>query len=295
MSSSSDTSEEWTEGGDVRENDALTRMFEETPIGLGGVSALLLQIAHPKIATAVSRHSDFQRDALGRLSKTLHLITAVAFGRPEDARVAIERMRRKHRLVMGTSPSTGSYSARDPELQLWVWATLVYTCERFVDMFMVDVDEDDSTFRRKHYDQWKDVARRLGIPGDMLPPHRAAFHAYVRHQAERTLIANDESRAIASFILDPWDELPWYVPTPSFIKRSVALLTSGILPSDKLRQSFGLRYDKTSFDTLVSRWRHLMSIASFLRLNRIVLVVYLRLLRSGWIGSSLPSSQRSRL
>ena len=47
---------------------------------LFGPAAVLLQIAHPRVAQGVADHSDFQHDALGRLKRTLTTVNRIAFG-----------------------------------------------------------------------------------------------------------------------------------------------------------------------------------------------------------------------
>ena len=92
---------------------------------LGGTAALLMQVAHPLVAAAVKEHSDFRRDPLRRLTRTLNTTLAVVFGDDRAAERAIARMNRIHRSVRGTAPTGRAYRAMDPALLLWVQATLV--------------------------------------------------------------------------------------------------------------------------------------------------------------------------
>src|ERR1051325_2805260 len=56
------------------------RISRETAVLLGGGSrALLLQVAHPKVAAAVDDHSRYRSDPLGRLRDTLDAIYAFTF------------------------------------------------------------------------------------------------------------------------------------------------------------------------------------------------------------------------
>ena len=85
-----------------------------------GPRALLLQIAHPPVAAGVAEHSDF-RATRGAASTARSAATCAS----STAR------RWRHAPRSGAStPSTGAivgagYRARDPELSLWVHATLV--------------------------------------------------------------------------------------------------------------------------------------------------------------------------
>ena len=51
----------------------------------GGGRALLLQLAHPKVAQGVADHSGFEDDPLPRLAGTLGFLTFVVWGTPEEA------------------------------------------------------------------------------------------------------------------------------------------------------------------------------------------------------------------
>lgn len=93
----------------------------------GGMSAAILQIAHPSVAYGVKDHSRFQEDPLRRLRNTLDAIYAVAFGNREEVEKTRENIARVHRAVKGTLPENRPYSAFDPDAQFWVLATLIHT------------------------------------------------------------------------------------------------------------------------------------------------------------------------
>jgi uncharacterized protein (DUF2236 family) len=96
---------------------------------LFGPAAVLLQVAHPRVAQGVADHSDFREDALGRLRRTLSTVNQIAFGTKEAA----EKMRARLRVVHGGvngAISEGmaepkNYSAFEPDLLMWVLATLI--------------------------------------------------------------------------------------------------------------------------------------------------------------------------
>ena len=94
-----------------------------------GPAAAILQLAHPRIAQGVYDHSNFRRDTLGRLRRTLASTNQIAFGRLSHAKAVSERVAAQHRKVRGIVASGvgGSriYSAFEPDLQLWVLATLI--------------------------------------------------------------------------------------------------------------------------------------------------------------------------
>ena len=81
---------------------------------IGGIRALLLQSLHPLAMAAVAKHSDDRADPWGRLQRTSYFLAVTSFGRAEDARAAIARVRAVHEHVTGTAPDGRPYAASDP-------------------------------------------------------------------------------------------------------------------------------------------------------------------------------------
>src|ERR1043166_5444274 len=104
---------------------AIWRVDREMALLLGGGRALLMQIAHPKIAAGVADHSRFATDPLARLKQTMETMWSIVFDDRARAQASLDRLGRVHERVQGRVPNGPSYSARDPELLLWVHATLV--------------------------------------------------------------------------------------------------------------------------------------------------------------------------
>ena len=97
------------------------RLNREAMLLLGaGPRALLLQLAHPPVAAGVADHSDFRTDPWRRLAGTLRSYLTIVYGTSAAARAEIRRLNALHRGITGPG-----YAARDPELSLWVHATLV--------------------------------------------------------------------------------------------------------------------------------------------------------------------------
>lgn len=87
---------------------------------IGGISALMLQLLHPLALAGVWDHSNFREDLLGRLRRTSQFISGTTFGSTRDAQWLIERVRRIHLQVVGTSADGRPYAASDPDLLTWV-------------------------------------------------------------------------------------------------------------------------------------------------------------------------------
>ncbi|HYU58940.1 MAG TPA: oxygenase MpaB family protein [Actinomycetota bacterium] len=208
------------------------RVNAETALLLGGGRALLLQLAHPMVAAGVADHSDFRRDAFGRLANTLDLTLTVAFGDEDQRRAAASRVTETHRLVTG-SRGPRAYRALDPELLLWVHATLVdgaiVTYERFVGSI-------GGAARGRYHEEMKRQAVAFGIPRDRLPVTLGDFRRYVDRMVA-TLHVSDEARLLSRGVLDP--------RTPTALRPLAGLMrfvTAGLLPP-RIRAAYDLAWD----------------------------------------------------
>jgi uncharacterized protein (DUF2236 family) len=107
----------------------------ERLVVLGWPRAILLQLAHPLVAAGVAEHSSFRRSrrtAVVRLHHTIRAMLALVFGDDERRRASLDGIRAIHRRVhgrlreaAGPFASGTPYSAEDPDLVLWVHATLL--------------------------------------------------------------------------------------------------------------------------------------------------------------------------
>ncbi|MGE3855968.1 MAG: oxygenase MpaB family protein [Dehalococcoidia bacterium] len=193
---------------------------------LGGGRALLMQVAHPLVARGVADHSDFRRDRLGRLLRTLRPMYAIAFGTPEEVRAATEGVRAAHRHVRGAG-----YRADDPALLAWVLATLIDTSLLMHRRFIGPLGEAEA---EAYYAGMAEVGVALGMPREALPPRLAGFDAYVA-ETVATLEVGDAARAIARELFAPVPGAPWL----TLAMPAARALTAGLLPP-RLRAPYAL-------------------------------------------------------
>src|SRR6202165_2323263 len=105
------------------EEESITRRVNrENVLFLGGGRALLMQLAHPNVAAGVDEHSDFRVHPIRRLRRTMLMIMAIVFGDRDTALAAARAVNQVHARVRGQD-----YRALDPDLLLWVHATLMDT------------------------------------------------------------------------------------------------------------------------------------------------------------------------
>lgn len=187
----------------------------------GGGRALLLQLAEPRVAAAVARHSDFATRPLDRLRGTLEYVYAVALGSPADLAAAVAHVDAAHRhVVAARTERAPAYSARDPRLQLWVAATLADTTLVVHGLVFgpLSVDAAGSVQRESSR-----LATALQVPDAWWPQTPEAFAAWWEHQLD-DLVVSDDARRIADELF-AGAGLPWWLrvlmPT---VRRVTALL-----------------------------------------------------------------------
>jgi uncharacterized protein (DUF2236 family) len=174
-----------------------------------GPRALLLQIAHPLVAAGVAEHSDFRADPWARLSGTLRSYLRIVYGTADAARDEIRRLGAIHRGIRGDVLDEAArrrhgarYSALDPDLSLWVHATLVDSTIAAYDAWLEPLDREH---RARYYAETLPVGRAFGIPATKLPPDLDAFEAYLDEMLAPggPIEVGDVARELADAILHP--------------------------------------------------------------------------------------------
>ena len=100
------------------------RVFKN-PVSLfvGGVAAVILELAEPRVRTGVWQYSSFRTDPLPRLKRTGLAAMVTVYGARSAAETMIAGVRRMHDRVAGDTPTGAAYRANDVELLDWVQAT----------------------------------------------------------------------------------------------------------------------------------------------------------------------------
>jgi uncharacterized protein (DUF2236 family) len=93
---------------------------------IGGVAAVILELAEPCVRTGVWEHSRFRRDPVGRLQRTGAAAMITVYGARSIATPMIERVARMHAAISGVTPCGMAFTAADPALLTWVHATASY-------------------------------------------------------------------------------------------------------------------------------------------------------------------------
>src|SRR5260370_25616454 len=157
------------------------RVNRESAVTLAGTCAILMQVAHAKVAAGVRDHSSYQVDTAGRLRRTLDLTMAMVFGPRAVAMQAVRTINSRHRTVHGPG-----YSATDPELLLWVHATLVYSAIRGYRALVGPLTDAEAD---QYYQDTKEIGVLLGIPREMYPGRVEALEAYLQAMIDSGQVA----------------------------------------------------------------------------------------------------------
>jgi len=93
---------------------------------IGGVAAVIMELAEPRVRTGVWEHTTFRINPTGRLRRTGLAAMVTIYGARSTAEAMIARVRRMHDRVAGSTPTGKAYHANDPELLNWVQGTAAF-------------------------------------------------------------------------------------------------------------------------------------------------------------------------
>lgn len=208
---------------------------------LAGGRALLMQLAHPKVAAGVAEHSHFRGDPLGRLRRTMSAMWSIGFDETLAARASLEQVKSVHQRIHGIIPPDESlpfgtrYDALDVELLLWVHATLIDSAMVAYDLFVKRLAPDEKS---RYYDDSKKLAHLFEIPETLVPGSLVEFDLYMDRMLSGDEIAvGPAACALAEEILYP---RPWILRPAGPLFR---LITAGLLP-EQLQRGYGLGWNK---------------------------------------------------
>jgi uncharacterized protein (DUF2236 family) len=221
------------------------RIHRERVLLAGWGRAILLQIAHPKVARGVAEHSGFTTEPWGRLRRlhrTLGSMLALTFGTGKEIEAVAGRINAIHDRVHGRLgaaaggvPADAPYSAHDPALLTWVHATLL---DSFLLTYRLFVRPLSHAEADRYCAEASGIESLLEIPAGRLPRTEGDLRDYLDDMlASGAIEVTDAARLLAHEVLAP--------PAPSVLKpllRLAALPAVGLLPP-AIRVAYGLPWD----------------------------------------------------
>jgi uncharacterized protein (DUF2236 family) len=219
-------------------DNTLWQVNREVLLILSGARAVLLEVAHPLIAAGVAQHSDYRRRPLKRLFRTVRAMQLLSFGTWEEAKQAARRVHLAHRPVrgalesrVGPLPEGTRYDARDPQLGLWVFATVIDSILVGYDLLIRPLSDAE---KAAYYEDSKPMAHLLGVPPKTMPPTYDDFQAYMDRMIHSDVLAvGDLGRDVANGLFKH--------PLVGPLARIGAFCGIGTLP-EQLQTAFGFRW-----------------------------------------------------
>lgn len=220
---------------------------------LFGPAAAILQIAHPRIAQGVAEHSNFESDSVGRLRRTLASTNRIAFGTAKQAEETRERLRGVHSQVRGKA-ATGvegpaNYSAFEPDLLLWVLATLVLAALHGYEL----VHGKLPTNRKEvFYADMRRFGSYFGLGEDVGPTDFLAFESYYHDMLSNDLLGSHPlCSKLAQSIVYPRDSIQTRALGHGLSFLPIETLPAKLLPKLGLRSSSFSRSQMRLLKTLL--------------------------------------------
>jgi uncharacterized protein (DUF2236 family) len=213
----------------------LRRVHREYAVALSGPRALLMQATHPIAFKGFFAHTGALGDPYARLRRTADVMDTIAFGPREKADRMTRRVRAMHRRVRWTIDGV-EHRADDPELLLWILATLVDSALLVYQRYVRPLSRDE---RDAYWQDYKVIGRLFALRDEDMPETIEDFDAYMRSMVASDLLAvDDEARELAvQIVMNP------PVPLPALPALKLAnQITIGLLPS-RIRRMYDLSWD----------------------------------------------------
>jgi uncharacterized protein (DUF2236 family) len=108
--------------------DSISWRVFRNPVALfvGGITAVLFELAEPRVRTGVWEHTSFRTAPRERLQRTGLAAMVTVYGARSAAERMIAGISRRHAQLQGHTPAGAPYSASDPALLTWVHATAAF-------------------------------------------------------------------------------------------------------------------------------------------------------------------------
>jgi uncharacterized protein (DUF2236 family) len=217
--------------------DSVSWRIFKNPVTLfiGGVAAVILELADPAVRAGVWEHSSFRSDPMRRLQRTGLAAMITVYGARSKAKAMIAGVRRMHDRVSGQTPSGETYSANDPALLGWVHATAVFG---FAEAYNRHVSPLTGDMLDRLYGEGRAAARLYGAVG--APASRAELNALFEAKRPRL----EPSRVVFEF-LDIMNQARLFPPPlrPAqrvFVRAAVELVPGWVRQRLGLLDGFGL-------------------------------------------------------
>ena len=225
------------------DDSVIRRVHREYIVAFSGARALMMQSAHPVAVAGLLSHTGALDEPWRRLQRTSETMATITFGSREDADRATRRVRAIHREVRGSIerdagpyPAGTPYAGDDPELLLWILATLADSALLVYQTYVGSLDRDE---RNAFWQDYRIVGNLFALEDSQMPDTIEQFEDYKREMLSGDrLYVTDQARTLAKrVVMSP--------PVPLYMRGMVELVNFiivGLLPGE-LRRQFGFSWD----------------------------------------------------
>jgi uncharacterized protein (DUF2236 family) len=236
--------------GYFTDDSMVRRVHRELVVALNGPRALLMQAAHPVAFAGFFMSTGALDDPYPRLRRTADVLNMAVYGEREEADAATSRVRRVHSRVRGTLPEAVGrfpagtpWSADDPDLLLWIIATLADSGSLIYERYVAPLSRAD---RDAYWDDWRLIGSLFGLKESEMPSSSPDLALYMREMLAGDLLhVSDQARELGiKIVMRP------RVPLRARPLLELAnFITVGLLPGS-IRRQYGFGWDPVRSLTL---------------------------------------------
>jgi len=202
--------------------DSVSWQVFKNPLSLfiGGVTAVILELAEPRVRSGVWSNTTFRQDPLQRIRRTGLSAMMTVYGARSRTEKMIARVTAMHGRIQGMTPDGKPYRADDPELLHWVHATASFG---FLEAYHTYVHKLDDIARNRYYREGATSARLYG----------ASAAPASQHELDTLLVTMHEKLESSSVIFEFLDivrRVPLLPPPVARFQHLLVKAAIGILP-----------------------------------------------------------------
>lgn len=211
--------------------DSVSWQVFKNPLALfiGGVTAVILELAEPRVRSGVWGHTTFRHDPLPRLRRTGLAAMMTVYGPRSRVEAMTAQIAKIHQRISGSTPCGLPYRADDPELLNWVQVTASFG---FLQAYKNYVRALDDTECDRFHAEGESSARLYGAPS--APASQAEVQALIQRMHHKL-----EPSAIMFEFLELMQQVP-LAPAPFRLVQALLIKAAVELVPAPLRQHLGL-------------------------------------------------------
>lgn len=192
-------------------------------LAVGGIAAVILELAEPRVRAGVWDHSTFKVDPINRMKNTGLAAMTVTYGPTKAAEMMFARVTRMHERVGGETHEGVPYQAMDDDLLTWVHVTAAWG---FLNAYIRYVEPDMSREDQDRYYKEGEIIGK-GFGAKWVPTSVAEVEAYMATMVPK-LYANDTITAFLKLTADT----PVYGKLAQGVQRRIVDAAVELVPDD---------------------------------------------------------------